>query len=98
MEWGEHLDKLPHDSPVILNAPVLMAGLDVYLTAYTDLQSECFIGMEKGKIPWYSVVRWCKFYGINCPDVIDRFVTYIRALEAEQAGFMAKKKGKNGNS
>lgn len=72
-----------------------MNGLDLYFTAFSDLQSECAIGMEKGKIPWYSVVRWCNFYGINCPDTIDRFVKYIRAMESEQSLFIAKKdKGK----
>jgi hypothetical protein len=70
--------------------------LDVYLTAFSDLQSECQIGMEKGKIPWYSIIRWCKFYDIECPDTIDRFVTYIRALEIEQSNFMEKKKDKKG--
>lgn len=71
-----------------------MSGLDVYFTAYQDLQSECQIGMDKGLIPWYSIIRWCNFYGIGCPDTVERFIKYIRAMEQCKNAFDNKKRAK----
>lgn len=73
-----------------------MSGLDVYFGAYNDLQSECQIGMDKGQIPWYSIIRWCRFYDIKHPDTIERFITYIRAMEHTKAEYESKKRARDG--
>ena len=68
-----------------------MDGLQIYVTAYNDLQSECQIGMAKGQIPWYSIIKWAEFNGITYPSFVERLIKYIRAMEAVEYEHRDKK-------
>lgn len=40
------------------DAPELMLGLELYFSAFLDLNTERDIGMGEGPIPWGSINRW----------------------------------------
>ena len=58
-----------------------MPGLDFYLEAFGELQTERPIGMAAGQIPWYSVLIYAEHHGVDDPDEFDRFLKLIRAME-----------------
>lgn len=78
------------------NRPILLPGLDVYLTAYQDLLYDRSLGMTVGPIPWSSLISWCHLHGLNDINDIETFKRYIRALEAADYAIREKKKGSNG--
>lgn len=76
----------------IANAPVLRQGLEFYLQAFFDLDSERNQGMGQGRIPWFSIQRYASFYALN-EDERDRLNYYIRALDAALAKHYKEKHG-----
>ena len=63
--------------------PVLFAGLDLYLTAFQELQHDRPTGMATGSIPWSSIVKWAEIHGMGDADSIALLNKHIRALEQE---------------
>lgn len=92
MEWGKYADQLPETAQD--KRPSLLPGLDIYLNAYNELQSDRSIGMAAGPIPWYSLIRWAEFHGMTDPDDVDVLIRYVRAMEAE--AHKINKKGEPG--
>lgn len=72
---------------------MLNDNLKFYFYAYLELQSECQIGMAKGRVPWYSIVRYANHYGIYDPDNIETTIRHIRAMEYIQDKHESKKRG-----
>jgi len=64
--------------------------LDLFFTAYFELQSERQIGMAVGKIPWYSIIKWAQFHGFENPNLIDKLIRFIRALERTESEYADK--------
>lgn len=59
-----------------------MPGVDIYWTAYHELQSDRHQGMALGPIPWSSIVRWAELNGLGDVHDISVLTRYIRAMES----------------
>lgn len=49
----------------IANAPVLQIGLELYLNAFFELDSERQVGFSILPIPWRSIVNYAQVYGLD---------------------------------
>lgn len=49
----------------IANAPVLQQGLELYIEAFFDLDSERQVGFSILPIPWRSIVNYAQVYGFD---------------------------------
>lgn len=49
----------------VMNAPIIIPGLDFYLTAFLVLSSERQNGMGEGRIPWSKTREYALHYGLN---------------------------------
>lgn len=95
-DWSKFESQLPDRA--INNKPVLIEGLEFYLTAFCELQSERPVGMTVGQIPWSSIINWCDFHGLKDSDDVDTLIRYVRAMEnALIKHFDEKKKEKQKN-
>lgn len=63
-------DKIPDK---ILNAPKLESHLQIYLTAFFELDSDRSVGMSLGRIPWSSVCKYSEFYEFDKDQAEDLF-------------------------
>lgn len=57
----------------IANAPRLTAGLDLFLQAFFDLDSERASGMDRTPIPWVSIKQYAEFYKFSEEQTEDLF-------------------------
>lgn len=78
------------------NRPHLQPGLNVYISAYTDLLFDRQFGMSVGPIPWSSIIKWCEIHEIHDINDIDVFISHIRALEKVDNDIEDKKRENNG--
>ena len=64
----------------IANKPILKKGLDLYMQAFFDLDSERQVSMSISPIPWSSVANYSKFYKFDEYQTIALFY-YIREMD-----------------
>jgi hypothetical protein len=64
----------------IANAPQLRFGLQFYLQAFFDLDSDRQVGMSLGRIPWSVVTKYAEVYRLTEEDT-ERLHYFIRAMD-----------------
>lgn len=64
----------------ISNAPSLTGGLDFYLQAFFDLNSERFSGFAAMPIPWRALQSYAEYYGLDNDDFED-FQFILRKMD-----------------
>ena len=77
----------------IKNAPDLFAGMELYFTAYQELESERQIGMGIGPIPFTAILKYAEFYELPAEQA-DDLVYYVRKLDNHFMTEEAKKREK----
>ena len=60
----------------ILNAPVLREGLQIYLQAFFDLDTERNHGMGLMYIPWSKIKNYAEFYNFSFEETQDLLFIY----------------------
>lgn len=65
----------------IKNAPVLRFGLQFYLQAFFDLDSERSQGFGLGRIPWLAIKSYAVFYELD-EEQSDCLIYFIRAMDS----------------
>lgn len=77
----------------VLNAPVLIPGLDFYLTAFLTLSSERQVGMGEGRIPWSKTLKYALHYGLADVefDILWELITRIDGAYLEWQSKRSKK-------
>jgi hypothetical protein len=80
----------------IANAPELEAGLDLYLNAFFDLDSERAHGHALGPIPWTKIREYAKAFDFD-DDLQDHLFFYVKAMDNEHLKRIARQT-KNGQS
>lgn len=76
----------------IQNAPELLPGLDIYLTAFFDLNSSRQYGMTAGPIPWIVINEYCKVNELD-PQQRDDMFYFIREMDNHYIKYLSKKNG-----
>jgi len=71
----------------IQNAPKLLPGLELWLQAVLDLDSD----RTDGQIPWSSIARYSEFYDFDATLSEDLFY-YVRVLDGVILDRRAKKR------
>lgn len=66
----------------IANAPQLELGLQLYLTAFFDLDAERESGMSLGRIPWSAVDRYAVAYELDDEQYEDLHY-FIKHMDTE---------------
>ena len=64
----------------IANAPVLHQGLELYLDAFFDLDSDRQVGQALLPIPWSSVIRFAEVYELD-NEQRDDLLFFIRCMD-----------------
>ena|ERR1017187_993375 len=64
----------------IANAPELRLGLELYLQAFFDLDSERSHGMGLTRIAWSSIVDYSIALGLN-EDETDDMIYFVKAMD-----------------
>lgn len=65
----------------IQNAPILRFGLNLYLQAFFDLDSERSQGFGLGRIPWLAIKQYAMYYELDIEQT-DCLIHFIRAMDA----------------
>lgn len=65
----------------ILNAPQLNVGLELFLNAYFDLDTERQTGFSVGPIPWSKIREYANAYDFDT-DLTDDLFYFIKQLDA----------------
>lgn len=73
-------NKIPN---AIANAPQLKGGLELYLNAFFDLDSERHHGMGAMPIPFSSIILYADFFGFENEQKEDLFF-FIKKMDAVQ--------------
>ncbi len=81
----------------IANAPELRLGLQLYLDAFFDLDSDRSHGFGPSPIPWSSIKNYCEFYEFDFEQTEEAFF-FIRRIDNAHLQRLDKnsKKDKNG--
>lgn len=66
----------------IANAPELEVGLQLYIQAFFDLDSERSHGMAPTPIPWTSIAQYARAFEFDEEQTEDLFF-HVRRLDAE---------------
>jgi hypothetical protein len=77
----------------IANAPKLRQGLQLYMQAFFELDTERSIGMAVGRIPWTSIIDYAKAYEFSEEQTAD-FVYFIRAMDNAHLKHLDEKREK----
>lgn len=75
----------------IANAPNLIVGLQIYLTAFLDLDSERSHAMALAPIPWTSIRQYADAYSLDEEQTED-LIFLIKRLDNAHLARLAKKK------
>lgn len=78
----------------IKNAPVLRPGLDLYLSAFFDLDGDRQIGFGVGKIPWSSMAKYAEMHKFSQSQFED-LVFLLRRMDAEHLKRLEANRVKN---
>lgn len=74
----------------IANAPRLMPGLDLYLNAFFDLDSERTHGFSLSPIPWQSIYNYAKAWEFD-KEQLEDLVYFVRKLDLAHLNRLRKK-------
>jgi len=74
----------------IANAPVLNMGLQLYIQAFFDLDSERNHGAAPTAIPWSSMAAYADAYDFDAEQREDLF-TYVKAMDASHLKRISEK-------
>lgn len=74
----------------ILNAPTLTQGLEVFLQAFFDLDTERNHSMGLQKIPWSKIVQYAEFKGLG-KEQTEMMVYFIKRMDSEHLKRLEKK-------
>lgn len=77
----------------IANAPTLQQGLELYLNAFFELDSERTHAMSPTPIPWSSISRYAEYYDFDEEQAHDLFF-FVRRLDQEHLKRISAKMGK----
>lgn len=77
----------------IKNAPELQKGLEIYLQAFFDLDSERSGGMGLTRIPWSSIRDYGLFYEFDSDQIEDLFY-HVRKMDDANLKRLSKKNPK----
>lgn len=77
----------------IQNAPELLPGLDLFISAYTELSTCRQLGMTEGPIPWLAMNAYCDVYEID-GDLRQEFFYILRQLDNEMMEYRESKRPK----
>ncbi len=78
----------------IANAPILYAGLELYLSGFMDLDSDRQTSWSVGRIPRTAVTDYCLSMGLDEEQIADMHY-HIREMDAAYIQYQQKKnKGK----
>jgi hypothetical protein len=64
----------------LIDEPELRAGLELYYSAFLDLDRERSHGMGWTRIPWTAIAHYAAFYEFD-EDQTERLFAHIRALD-----------------
>lgn len=76
----------------ILNAPTLLQGLDLYLQAFFDLDTDRSHATGLTRIPWSSIKNYAEFYDFSLEQCEDLFY-FIKAMDLAHLKRLDEKKG-----
>lgn len=79
----------------IQNAPVLTEGLQLYLDAFFDLDSERSHAVGITPIPWTSIRSYAEAYDFDEDQTEDCFF-FVKRMDAENMKRLERKRGKGG--
>lgn len=65
---------------VILEAPQLFSGLEIYFQAFFDLDTERSHGMGLTPIPWSAILRYARYQELDEEQTED-LLHYVRAMD-----------------
>lgn len=74
----------------IKNAPVLNNGLELYLKAFFDLDTERATGFSIGRIPFSAVAFYATYYRFDELQS-ERLLYFIRSMDAEYCNYIEAK-------
>lgn len=74
----------------IRNAPEVFFGLELFFTAFWDLNSERQMGWGVGPIPFTSILEYADRHGIY-GEQLDDLVFYVKAMDSAYLEREAKK-------
>ena len=72
------------------NEPTLLAGLEFYIDAFIDLDTERSHAMGWTRIPWHSIVRYAEFYQLT-EDQSDDLVYFVNKMDLAHIEELEKK-------
>lgn len=78
----------------IQNAPELRLGLNLFMQAFTDLDSSRMMSMQVGRIPWATIYDYCERIGVSGEQRED----VIFQVQAMDVWYINWNKAKNGDS
>jgi hypothetical protein len=81
----------------IANAPELEEGLQLYLQAFFDLDSERTHGMGLSPIPWSSMADYARTFDFDGEQTEDLFY-FVRRLDSEHLKRLGEKQKAESNS
>lgn len=64
----------------IANAPELILGLDLFINAFLDLDSERNSGFALGPIPWTKIKEYAQTYDFDL-ELTEDLIYYVKALD-----------------
>lgn len=68
----------------------LSEDLHFYLDAWNDLASERQFGMGVGPIPFFQIVKYCKYYHL-CEEMSYSLIKIVQAIDGWYLADLAKK-------
>lgn len=80
----------------ILDAPSLYVGLELFLNAFFDLDTERQAGLAIGPIPWSKIREYAVAFDFDS-DLTDDLFYFVKALDAAHMKRQKKKKASEGN-
>lgn len=76
----------------IANAPSLKLGLEFYLQAFFDLDSERVQGLGPGRIPWSAMTRYAEHHGLM-EDETEMLRYFLQYIDTAYLNHKAEKNG-----
>lgn len=78
----------------IAKAPQTINGLQLYLQAFFDLDSERTHGFSSSAIPWSSISQYAEAYDFDTEQKED-LLFFIRRMDIEYLKYLEKKQSKS---
>jgi len=65
----------------IRNAPELWPGLEIFLSAFWELNSSRSVGLAIGPIPYSEIVEWGRVWELD-DEMLDDLIFHVRRMDA----------------